>query len=615
MMSGKRWLGMVLAALLLVFVVWALFNDAVDPFKAFGDRVVPWDSYSLTLNPRNSKAVYISDKLDEFDAYVIGSSSAASFLPEVLDAYTGHHYYNMFHYGADSAYDLRLAAWLLEQDPDVKQLCLVLGLNEANLPETKSDALDSGWYPVSGESRASYWAKFLFASPHYSMEKLSSLRQDTLLPQAFDVFVPEDGTYDKRVRDVEPIGSLEDYLALHGGDFPTAESAEALTNISPCAEAVGQIRALCAEKGVELLVVLAPVSESQLSGYTDETLNEYYTALSQVTDYWNFQITPLTFDARYFYDDSHTRNDTIRMVLDRVFAPDDEKWPAGFGVYCQQGSPVSAETLRTLAAEAGGKHTETVPILMYHHFVADPGGESTLLSTEAFAHQMRLLLEAGYHPVAVQDLIDYVDRGTPLPERPVLITMDDGYLSNYTEAYPVLRELHIPATIFAIGCSIGHEKYYKDTEFTLTPHFGQAEIQEFLRDGLVSVQSHTYDMHQEEAYESHSPVRSSIVPFEEESQEDYAAALRADIQQQNEVFQRFGLPAPNVLAFPRGYHETITDVILKEAGYRCTLTTDESRVNTIVQGLPQSLIDLGRINVGPETTDEQILAYLSRTAD
>ena len=614
-MSGKRWLLMTLSALLLVFVVWALFNIVADPFNAFGDRVLSWDAYTQTLNPRNSKAVYVSDKLDQFDGYVIGSSSAASFLPEVLNQYTGLHYYNMFHYGADSAYDLRLVSWLLEQDSDVKQICLVLGLNEANLPELSNDAPGASWYPVSGESRVKYFARYLFASPSYSVEKLSSKRQDTLLPQAFDVFVPEDGTYDKRVRDVEPIGSVEDYLTLHGSDFPMAEAAAELSGITQCVDHVRQIRSICDENGVELIVILAPVSESQLSGYTDETLDEYYAALSEVTDYWNFQITPLTFDPRYFYDDTHTRNDTIRMVLEQIFEGRDDQWPERFGVYCEQGSPVLSETLRRQAADSDAVHSATIPILMYHHFTDDPGDMSTMLKAEDFDHQMRLLLEEGYHPVSIQDLINYVDCGTPLPDSPVMITMDDGYLSNYTEAYPVLRELEIPATIFAIGSSIGHEQFYKDTEFTLTPHFGQAEILEFLRDGLVSIQSHTYDMHQTEEYEQHLPAREIITPFEGETQEEYAAALKADIQLQNETFQRFGLPIPYALAFPKGAHETICDVILKENGYRCTVTTDETRINTIVRGLPQSLIDLGRLNVGPETTDEQILNYLKQSED
>lgn len=612
-MSGRKWILMLLAALLLVFVVWGALNAAVDPFSAFGDRLLHWDSYTQTLNPRLSKAAYLSDRFDEFDGYIVGSSSAASFLPATLDAYTGCRFYNLFHYGADTDYDRALIEWVLENDADVREVYLVLGLNEMSAPGRDDSLTNRGWYPVTGEGRLSYYSRFLFASPSYAFEKLRSLRQDTLLPQAFDVFCPEDGTYDKRVRDVEPIGALRDYLDAHGESFPLTEPVEP-DYIDACAENVRAIRALCEGRGVRLTVVLPPVSAAQLAGYSDETLDRIYQALSAVTDYWNFQITPLTADARYFYDDTHTRNATINMVLAQIYGDTETYVPAPFGVRCAQNAPARAAVLRD-AAGTVAPYTATVPVLMYHHFTPDPGENITMLPTESFAHQMQLLRDEGFHPVTFADVIAFVRQGAPLPENPVLITMDDGYLSNYTEAFPILRAHQFPATIFAIGCSVGHTEFYKDTDHPLTPHFGEAEMREMTASGLVSVQSHSYDMHQVEEFETTEPVRTSMLPLEDERQEDYAAALREDLRLQRALFERCGVPAPNVLSFPGGYHDTLADVILAECGYQATLTIESERVNTVVRGLPQSLIDLGRMNVDVDTTDEQILTYLRKTAD
>ena len=154
-MSGRKWMLMLLAALLLVFAVWGVLNMAVDPFNAFGDRVLDWDAYTQTLNPRNSKAACLSGRFDEFDGYIIGSSSAASFLPETLDAYTGCRFYNLFHYGADTDYDRALVEWLLKNDADVREVYLVLGLNEMSAPGRDDSLTNRAWYPVSGESRLS----------------------------------------------------------------------------------------------------------------------------------------------------------------------------------------------------------------------------------------------------------------------------------------------------------------------------------------------------------------------------------------------------------------------------------------------------------------------------
>ena len=100
-----------------------------------------------------------------------------------------------------------------------------------------------------------------------------------------------------------------------------------------------------------------------------------------------------------------------------------------------------------------------------------------------------------------------------------------------------------------------------------------------------------------------------------ESETEYIDAVRADAAREAETFAAFGIPAPDVISFPEGAHADLTDVVLRECGYKVTLTTDESRVNTVVVGLPQTLIDLGRMTVLPGMTDEQLLQYLNERAN
>ena len=616
-MSGKKWMLLVACALLSVLIVCVVMNVIVDPFNAFGDRFLPWDAYSQTLSPRNSKAVYISEHFDEFDSYVVGSSSAASYLPETLEQYFGGHFYNMFHYGADTQYDCQLVRYLLEHD-DVKTIVLVLGLSEADAPNDQALSLtDRAYYEVTGESKASYLFRYLTAGPGYAVEKLVSMLSDTEMPQTFDVFLPESGTYDKRLRDVEPIGSLDDYFALHGEDFVPYAAGSQLSAIDDCAANVAEIRRMCDAAETELIVILSPVCDRQLQGYDDETLNAYYQALAGVTDYWNFSVTPLTYDARYFYDITHTRNAAIDMVLARMADDRSCAYPDAFGVYCEKGSSCEAGALREAAENSAflADNSVTVPILLYHHLDPDQPNSSTSLQPDVFERQMRFLKENGFQTVTFDDLIAFEEQGVPLPERPVIVTFDDGYESNYTYAFPVLEELDFQATIFAIGSSIGHDRYYKDTQFELTPHFGAEAIDRMLASGLITIGSHTYDMHQWPPFESQTPVRENMRRLSGESEAEYIAAIANDDRLQRAAFADFGLPQPLVLAFPEGVHSTLTDVVLKECGYRVTVTTDEQRVNTVVVGLPQSLIDLGRMTVLPDTTDDQLLAYLLAYAD
>jgi len=608
-MNGPKWLIMFLSALLLTFVVWGAVNIAVDPFGVFGDALLTWDSYSQTLNPRVGKTTYLASHFDEYDSYVVGSSSAASYLPKTLEKYRDGSYYNMFHYGADIAYDKELVSWLIEND-DVRHIILVLGINEADSEYTGTSLTDMAHYSVTGESAVSYYFKYLFAGLSFSMEKITSLKDDTEMPQAFDVFNPYDGTYDKRVRDVESIGSLDSYLKKNGGDFKAYEWTRELKYVEKCVQTVGEIRDMCDEAEVELTVILSPVSAEQLMGYTDESLNDYFTKLGEVVDYWNFSISSVSFDERYFYDTTHTRNATGDMVLARVFGDEDVYFPDNFGVYLENKASICAEELKILAESVSVEdYTANVPVLLYHHLDPNVPEDAMTLHPDTFAAQMMLLYTNGYTPVSFDQITAYVEKGEALPASPVIITFDDGYLSNYEYAFPILKEYGWKASIFVIGSSVGHYEYYKDTQYPLKPHFGETEIREMVDSGLISIHSHTYDMHQWGPYEETDLARETILPLAGESERDYIEALRADIEKQNVLFIDHGLDSAKVLSYPEGKFEKISDVILRECGYKVTLCSDQTRVNTLVCGLPQSLIDLGRMNIGDYVTDEDILAY------
>ncbi|PAZ16109.1 polysaccharide deacetylase [Streptomyces sp. SA15] len=91
-----------------------------------------------------------------------------------------------------------------------------------------------------------------------------------------------------------------------------------------------------------------------------------------------------------------------------------------------------------------------VPILMYHAIATDPNEATRELSVapEAFAQQMAVIAELGFTPVTTAALAARWRSGRPLPERPVLITFDDGYEGVHRHALPVLAEHGFAATLF-----------------------------------------------------------------------------------------------------------------------------------------------------------------------
>lgn len=98
-----------------------------------------------------------------------------------------------------------------------------------------------------------------------------------------------------------------------------------------------------------------------------------------------------------------------------------------------------------------------VPILMYHE-IAD-GPNRLYVPPAEFADQMAALKRLGFTTVRLQDLYDHYIHGSPLPDRPIILTFDDGYSSFYTEAYPLLKQHGFTGTLFVITGWVGRPGY------------------------------------------------------------------------------------------------------------------------------------------------------------
>lgn len=257
------------------------------------------------------------------------------------------------------------------------------------------------------------------------------------------------------------------------------------------------------------------------------------------------------------------------------------------------------------------KQTEvTVPVLMFHH-LSDTVENPWALTTDTFERDLRLLQEQQYEPISMKQLVDFVYQGKALPDKPVCITFDDGYESNYTIAYPLLKKYHMKATIFAIGSYFGHTTY-KNTNQPIHPHFSYAQAAEMMDSGLIDVQSHTYDMHQSAQFERQHPVRESILPLATESNRQYQQDLYADSQAYQKEYRKHTGKTLYVLAYPKGAYTPYTEQIVHKLGYAITFTTNSKKVNRVVQKDPTSLYTLGRLNVSEAVTKEELLQYLEQ---
>jgi peptidoglycan/xylan/chitin deacetylase (PgdA/CDA1 family) len=140
----------------------------------------------------------------------------------------------------------------------------------------------------------------------------------------------------------------------------------------------------------------------------------------------------------------------------------------------------------SLAAAVRARQASAVTILAYHRVLDLPSEETfpydvelVSASVEDFARQMKYVKER-FTPISFADLLRFLDRGENPPRGSVIVTFDDGFADNYHNAFPVLKALQVPATIFlATGYLDQQEQYWyeKLTYAVMTTRMAQAAIQ------------------------------------------------------------------------------------------------------------------------------------------
>ena len=247
--------------------------------------------------------------------------------------------------------------------------------------------------------------------------------------------------------------------------------------------------------------------------------------------------------------------------------------------------------------EAPAPERVQVPIIMYHSLAGR--GKSTAISSEAFEGDLRYLRETGYEAVTLTALVDFVHHGKALPEKPVVLTFDDGYYNNYSLGLPLVKAYNTPIVVSVIG---------KDTEIwsgipsadEKNGHLTWNQIREMAETGLVEIANHTWDLHKEAAGRK----GVAIKPGEDRAQ--YGNMLREDVLRLQENLARNSGVSPLGFTYPFGRYCGEAAEELVQMGFSVTLACHEG-VNTLIQGDKSCLFELCRYNRTPERSIKAIL--------
>lgn len=228
----------------------------------------------------------------------------------------------------------------------------------------------------------------------------------------------------------------------------------------------------------------------------------------------------------------------------------------------------------------------SLPVIMYHGLLEDKSRMNTyVISVNEFKSDLQYLKDKGYSTVVVQDLIDYIKKGTPLPDKPIMLTFDDGFYNNFVYAYPLIKEFDYKMVLCPVGSYTDTftENGDKHVEYS---YLNWSDIKTMSDSGRVEIQSHTYDMHTMDRSHKGSQKVSG------ETSGQYRQRLINDLgKMQEETTKQIGR-TPTAFAYPYGAISKEALPILKELGFACTMTC-ESRTNVITND-PECLYELGR---------------------
>ena len=237
---------------------------------------------------------------------------------------------------------------------------------------------------------------------------------------------------------------------------------------------------------------------------------------------------------------------------------------------------LSVSTSLVAHAETAKADTSTLTIIGYHE-ITDK--KNTLIpqyaiSPAQFAQQITALRKNGFNFISVDQLLKANQGSYKLPNKPLLITVDDGYQSFYKYAYPVIKANKVPVVLAVVGSwlepkanqpvSFGDETIKRD-EILSWP-----ELKEMQDSGLVEIGSHSYNLHRGilgNPQGNSQPAATTRLydPATKtyENDQTYDARIYADLKKNNQVLTAHGIRSPRVMVWPYGRYNLETVAVAK----------------------------------------------------
>lgn len=244
-----------------------------------------------------------------------------------------------------------------------------------------------------------------------------------------------------------------------------------------------------------------------------------------------------------------------------------------------------------------------LPVIMYHSIIDGVAEEKYIVSPQTIENDLKYLKENGYTAVLSADLVEYIENDKPLPEKPVMITLDDGYYNNMEYLEPLLEKYDMKAVISVVGSFT--DKFSRTAEHNPKySHLTWEDLSELKKNRRIEIGNHTYDMHSLDG-------RRGCGKLASESVSQYQALLKEDIGGlQTALTEKTGI-TPILFAYPYGEISRESISVLKELGFKVTLNCYENP--NYINKDPDCLFGLNRYNREGNISTEAFMKKALRT--
>lgn len=240
---------------------------------------------------------------------------------------------------------------------------------------------------------------------------------------------------------------------------------------------------------------------------------------------------------------------------------------------------------------------DTIPVITYHSIKdTNPTKNEYVVLTSDFEKMIKLLKNEGFTFIDSYDLLKITKGEMKLPKNPIMVTFDDGYEDNYTNAYPILKKYDAKGTIFVIGSYVGRDGY-----------LNWPEITEMSLSGNMDFESHTYNLHDVFLDGKNKGKTWLSAKLDGESDEHYYEKIKTDLIWNNNLIYEHSSKFPIAIAYPGAMTNDIIIKAAKDSGLKFGFIGANKSASKLSDFNPY---EIKRIHIKDRTNIENMVRFL-----